>query len=59
MVMQNNTCFGAFSYSVGTQHRNLHQLSVMMNRVIYFTLRTHTATANTGKTRERFWNKRR
>ena len=47
----NNTCFRACLYSAGTQHRNLHQLSVPMSRVTYFILRAHTA--NTGKTRER------
>ena len=41
----NNTCFGAHLYSAGTQHRNLHQLSVTMSMVIYFILRVHTGTS--------------
>ena len=37
-----NTCFVAYLYSMGTQHRNLHQLSVTMSRVTYFILQAHT-----------------
>ena len=44
---------------MGTQHGNLHQLSVSMSRVTNFifgpTQEPVLATANTGKTRERFW----
>jgi len=44
---------------VGTQHGNLHQLSVTINRVTYFILRATQvpvlATANTGKNPERLW----
>ena len=40
----NNTCFGAYLHSTGTQHGNLHQLSVTMSRVTYFILRAHTGT---------------
>ena len=40
----NNTCVEAYLQSTGTQHRNLHQLSVMMSRVTYFILRAHTGT---------------
>ena len=32
------TCFGAYLYSAGIQHRNLHQLSVTMSRVTCFIL---------------------
>ena len=39
-----NTCFRAYLYSAGTEHRKLHQLSVMMSRVIYFILWTHGET---------------
>ena len=38
------TCIGAYLYSAGTQHRNLHQLSVTMNRVTCSILRAHTET---------------
>ena len=31
-------------YSAGTQHGNLHQLSVTMSRVTYFIPRIHTGT---------------
>ena len=40
----NDTCFGAYLYSAGSQHGNLHHLSVTMSRVTYFILRAHTAT---------------
>ena len=39
-----NTCFGANLHSAGTQHRNLHQLSLTKSRVTYFILRAHTVT---------------
>ena len=40
----------------GTQHGNLHQFSVTMSRVICGpTQEPVLVTANTGKTRERFW----
>ena len=59
--MHNNTGFGAYLYSVGTQHGNLYQSSVTTSRVTYFILQADTgtalATANTGKSRERFWKK--
>ena len=38
------TYFGAYSYSAGTQHGNLQQLSVLMSRVTYFILQAHTGT---------------
>ena len=31
-------------YSAGTQHGNLHQLTVMMSGVTYFILQAHTGT---------------
>ena len=37
-------CFGAHLYSMGTQHGNLHQLSIMMSTVIYFILQANTVT---------------
>ena len=40
----NSTCFGAHFYSVGTQHRNLHQSSVTMSRMTYSILLAHTET---------------
>ena len=40
----NSTCVRACLYSVGTQHWNLQQLSVMTSRVTYFILRAHTGT---------------
>ena len=42
--INSNTCFGAYSYFAGTQHGNLHQLSVTMSRVTYFILRAKTRT---------------
>ena len=46
MQTQRNTttCFGAYLNSAGTQHGNLHQLSVTMSRMTYFILRAHTGT---------------
>ena len=56
--MHSSTCFGAYLYIVGTEHGNLHQLSVTTSRVtILFcrpTQEPKLATANTGKTREIF-----
>ena len=53
----NNACFGACLYSAGTQHGNLHQLSVTMSRGTYFILRAKQepvlATANTEKKEEK------
>ena len=43
-MKNNNTYFRAYSYSVGTQHGNLHPLSVTMSRMTYFILRAHTGT---------------
>ena len=40
----NNTCFGTRLYSVGTQHRNLHQLSVTTSMVTDFILWADTET---------------
>ena len=40
----NNTCFAAYLYSAGTQHGDLHHLSVKMSRVVYFILQAHTGT---------------
>ena len=40
----NNTSFGTYLYSAGTQHGNLHHLSVMKSRVTYFILRAHPGT---------------
>ena len=40
----NNTCFGAYLYSAGTQHGNLQQLYVTISRLTYFILRAHTGT---------------
>ena len=39
-----NTCFGDYSYSVGTQHGNRHQPSVTTSRVTYFILHGDTGT---------------
>ena len=39
-----NTCFGACLYSAGTQHRNLHHMSVTMYRVTYLIRRAYTRT---------------
>ena len=39
-----NAYFGAYSHSVGCQHRNLYKLSVMMDRMTYFILQAHTGT---------------
>ena len=36
--------FWCHLYSAGTQHVNLHQLSVTMSRVTYFILHAHTGT---------------
>ena len=51
----NNACFGAYLYSAGTLHQNLHKLSVMIDRVSYIILQVHTGTvvshSNTGKSR--------
>ena len=48
-------------YFVGTQHRNLHQLPVMISRVTCFILRAYTGTSVSHnqhrKTWERFWKK--
>ena len=41
---KHNTWFGACLYSAVTQHGNLHQLCVMMGRVTFFSLRSHTGT---------------
>ena len=38
------TCYGDYSCSTGTQHGNLHQLSVTTSRVTYFIRRAHTGT---------------
>ena len=40
----NNTCFGAYLNSMGTQHRNLHQSSGTASRLTYFILQVHTGT---------------
>ena len=40
----NNTCFEAYPYSAGTQHENLHQMSVTTSRVTKFSLQAHTGT---------------
>ena len=45
-----NTCFGAYLYSVGTQHRNLHPTGWP----ILFCWPTQEAVLATGKTREKF-----
>ena len=42
--MHNDTCFGSFLYSVGTQHWNLYQSCVTTSRVTYFTLGADTGT---------------
>ena len=39
-----NKCFGACLHSAGTQHWNLHQVSVARSRVTYFIERAHTET---------------
>ena len=52
----NTTCFGAYLYSASTQHGNLYPTG----RPILFcgpTQESVLATANTRKTRERFWKK--
>ena len=33
-----------YDYFLGTPHRNLHQLSEVMSRVTYISLRAHTGT---------------
>ena len=40
----NNVCFGAYLHSVGIQHGNLYQLSVMASRVTYLIVEAHTRT---------------
>lgn len=42
-TIPSNTCFGAFSYSAGIQHGNLHLSRVVMSRVTCFILQTRTA----------------
>ena len=46
---------------MGTKHMNLHQSFVTMNKVTYLmrwpAQELALATANTGKTEERFWGK--
>ena len=44
LQQQNHTCFGAYLYSEGTKHGNLHQLSVTVSRMTYFILPAHTGT---------------
>ena len=39
-----NTRSGACLYSAGTQHGNLHKLSITTSRVTYFILQAHTGT---------------
>ena len=39
LMMQNNTHFRAYLYSAGTQHGDLHQLSVTVRWVTWFILR--------------------
>ena len=43
--MLNNTSFGAYLYSVGSQRGNLHQSSVISSRVTYFILPADTGTS--------------
>ena len=40
----NNTCCGAYLYFAGSEHGNLHQVSVTMSRMSYFILRANTGT---------------
>ena len=40
----NNTYFGAYLHSAGTQHGNLHLMSAATSRVTYFILPAHTGT---------------
>ena len=42
VMIHSTTCFGAYLYLVGTQHGNPHRLSLTMNRMTHFILRTHT-----------------
>ena len=44
-IMTYNTCFGNYLHSVGTEHGDLHQMSVTMSRVTYSTLRAIAETA--------------
>ena len=50
----NNTCFRAYLYSMSTQQGNLHPAGWL---ILFYgpTQEPVLATANTGKTRERFW----
>ena len=43
-LKNNNTCFGAYLYSMSTQDGNLHQLSVTISRVTCLILQAHTGT---------------
>ena len=44
LTQKNSICVGAYLYSAGTKHGNLHRLSVTTSRVTYFILRAHTGT---------------
>ena len=52
----NNKCFGAYLYSAGTQNRNLRLAGWT---ILFYGPRQEPVlvTANTGKTRERYWKK--
>ena len=52
----NNTCFGTYLYSVGTQHRKLHQAQWPI-LCCGPTQEPVLAPANTGKTQEMLWKK--
>ena len=56
------TCFGAYLYSLGTKHGNLHQSSVTTSRVTFLfcrpTQELASVAATTGKNSARFWRRR-
>ena len=51
-MIHNNTCFGAYLYSVGIQHGNLHQLSVTTSRVT-----SHRNLHQPQLTQEKLWER--
>lgn len=44
ILLKKNACFGAFLYSTGSQHGNLHQLSLMISWMTCFILQVHGGT---------------
>ena len=57
----NDTYFGAYLYSAGTQHGNLNQLSVTVSWVTYYILQAYTRTgvshSQHRKNSEEVWKK--